>query len=161
MSQPNLPPPALPGISLLELGLLKRLYRTTALVAAFTGLMIWSRFSVPAALGWLVGVSLSLSMYWLLETTVTRFLAKENANPTGLVLASLGKMLGLVVVGVLLALGAKYRAINLLWVVGGVTLPHVVLVLKLVGRQVVAASNRAAPPRGSASRGAKDTPPGS
>jgi len=138
----------------LDIDFLHRLYRTTGIVVFIGALLIWENQGSAAGLGWIAGAVLCLGLYYLLELAVRRFIRAEEPNARGFVAASVGKLLVLLLVGVLLAWGARQRLINLIWVLVGFTVPHLVLLLKLAGQAVVAWSRAQEPAPGRKDGGA-------
>ncbi len=119
----------------LDLGFVHRVYRTTLILLLITTPIIWEAFHVGAALGWAIGVLLSLGVIVSVEWGVKQFV-QAGANS-----AATGKMAGLylikvLLIGLLLALAFYLRSHGLLslrWLLAGFPVPAAVVVLKLLG----------------------------
>lgn len=131
----------------LEIDFVHRVYRTTGVLAVLLGAMIWERFGPKAALGWLLGAVLSLAAVAVLEWSVCTFFRPGQHSAGKLLAVSLGKMLVMFGALVLAYVAATHKWLSLLWVLPGFALPHLVIVLKLVGRWVSLA--QASAPEGS------------
>jgi hypothetical protein len=134
------PSPLESSAGFLDTGFLRRVYRTSLIVAFLAGIFLWEGLGSRAALGFLSGVALSLLMLAGVEWAVRS--AIRSGRHTRIVLGSLLKLplvLGLLV---LLYLAARRGWINLIWVLVGFALPHGVLVLKLVGMKVLELSRQ-------------------
>lgn len=130
-------------VAFLDLSFISRVYRTTAILVVVLSLLLWETRGLPACLGLLIGTAVSLAMLWSLELGVRRFISPEQRSPGSLLGLSALKLLlvALVLVGAFLA--ARRGWVALLWVLVGFALPHVVLVLKLVGQKMNEAMNPA------------------
>jgi hypothetical protein len=127
------PPDPLAGI---DLAFIHRVYRTSGVLAVLSGLLIWERLRAPSALGWLLGSALSLLALAGVEWSVRRFVQPAAQSARSLAGTLLVKMLLIGVVMALAFAGALRGWISLPWVLAGFTLPHVVIVLKLIGQKL-------------------------
>jgi hypothetical protein len=121
------------------------------LLLAFLAMLAWGSFGPAAALGLMLGAGVSIGALALLEWSVRRHLRAGSKSAGALLGVSLLKMVGITVVLVLALLAAQRGWISLLWVLPGVVLPHMVVVLKFVGRKLTELNNeeagKSAPPR--------------
>lgn len=137
------PPRPVPA---LDLDFLPRVYRTSLVVAVLVGVFIWEGAGSRSAFGWWAGTALSLLGILGTEAAVRRFITPEAGSTRGLLGASCLKLFllgGLVIAVFWLALRGW---INPLWTLPGFALPHLVILLKLAGRRVLAMT-RPAPGR--------------
>lgn len=133
-------PPHLLGA--LDLDFLPRVYRTSLIVAVLVGAFIWEGAGTKSALGWTMGVALSVLGLLGTEMAVRRFINPEASSTRGLVGASCLKLVLLfsLVIGVFVA--ALRGWINPIWTLPGFMLPHAIILLKLAGRKVLALTRR-------------------
>jgi hypothetical protein len=117
----------------LDIGFVHRVYRTSVVLIVLGAAFIWETFRPPAAYGWLIGSTLSLLMLWGVEWTILRFINPQAQSARGLVGMLMLKLFGAAIVLGLAFFGAIKGWISLLWVLPGVALPHLVIVLKLLG----------------------------
>ena len=127
----------------LDLSFIHRVYRTTLILLVITTPLIWGRFHVQAALGWLIGALIALGLVASVEWSVRQYFRVAAGQGSG------GKMVGLyfakvVLVGALM-LGAfilrKNGWLSFRWLLFGFPLPALVVMLKFVGLQVRAATS--------------------
>jgi hypothetical protein len=128
--------PPIPGLTGLDLDFIHRTYRTSLILTAIGFPLLWEALSLRAGVGWLVGVLLSLAMLAGVEWTVRRYVRPETSSTRSMLGASAAKMLLAAGVLVLAFIAAQRGWLSLVWVLVGFMLPHVVIVLKLVGRMV-------------------------
>ncbi len=133
--QPELLPPVA-----IDLDFIHRIYRTSALLALFVGLLLWSSLGRSAALGWLIGCVLSLLLLAGVEWSVRRFIRPESRSPGSLLLVSLGKLLLFTVLLGLAFAGATKGWVALIWLLPGFSVCWVVTGLKFLGWKVLQAS---------------------
>lgn len=138
---PDTPPPVLPEVAFLDLTFISRVYRTTAILVVILGLLLWESRGLPACLGLLIGAAVSLSMLRSLEWGVRRFISPDQRSAGSLLGLSVLKLVLVAAVLVGTFLAARRGWVALLWVLVGFAVPHVVLVLKLVGQKVNEAMN--------------------
>ncbi|MCA1596784.1 MAG: hypothetical protein LC772_10235, partial [Chloroflexi bacterium] len=114
-----------------------RVYRTSGWVTALAALVCGSRWGTAAALGLAAGCVLSLCSLWVIASGVRRLIRPGVTDYRPLVLYGLASYPAL-----LLGLWAivESRVFNLPAVAAGVALPHLVIVLKIAGRNLVARS---------------------
>ncbi len=122
----------------LEIGYLRRVYQTTMVVWAVLGLLAFAHGGLRSALGFSLGVAITLGSLQTIEWTV-RFLFHPGMELTpgkiALLLNLKLPMLTLVLAGAVWA--AVSGAASLLALVGGITLVPAVIVLKAVGAWLV------------------------
>ena len=135
-----------PAPAPLDLGFIRRVYRTTAVVAVLVLIFVWEGLGPMAAWGWACGVVLSLAALAGTEWTVKYAVRRGKASTV--LAAMLLKLPILLGVGALLYYAASLGLINLIWVLPGFALPHVVLLLKLLGRRLNELSAAEANPGG-------------
>jgi hypothetical protein len=145
MSDPTAPqtsqePPAPEGLPGIDLDFLHRVYRTSLALVVIGGLLIWARFQEPAALGWLLGAGIGLTVLVSVEWGVRRFIRPGAQSAGALVLLSMAKILGIAVILGLAFVGAMRGWISLPWVLAGFTLPVAVVALKLLGQKLLQAT---------------------
>jgi Na+/H+-translocating membrane pyrophosphatase len=134
MSDEPSSPDWLPGLGL---DFLHRVYRTSAVLALLGLVLLWERFGRAAALGWLLGALLSLLALVGFEWTVRRFIRPEAQSVQSMLLANFAKLALIAGVLVLAYVAALNHWVSLLWVLPGFAMPHLVIILKLVGHKVV------------------------
>lgn len=128
-------PPPNPALTGLDLAFIHRVYRTTAILAVLAMVFLWEGLGPRAALSWALGVGLSLVGLGTTEWTVRRTVQSHKQSTILVALAVKFPLILLVLY--LLFLGAQRGWINLIMVLAGFALPHVVLSLKLLGRKVL------------------------
>jgi hypothetical protein len=122
-----------------------RVYRTSVLVAVVLGMAVWGRFGPPAAAGWAYGAALSVALLVGVEWSVRRFV-RAGAETLGPLVGF--SMLKLFVIsgGLFFAFYAATRGwLSLLFVLGGFSLPPLIILLKFAGRKL---ADAARPSRG-------------
>ncbi|MFN3649436.1 MAG: hypothetical protein ACK47B_07615 [Armatimonadota bacterium] len=126
------------GVELPGLGFdfLDRVYRTSLIVMLFGAMLLWSRSGPSAALGFNLGAGFSLVMIKMWEWAIRRFITPERRSKGAVALVMLLKVPVVALVLWLAYTGAQQGWISLVWVIAGFAVPHVVLVLKLVGRKL-------------------------
>ena len=125
---------------------LRRVYRTSAYTLLLLALMAWVKLGAPAALGLLVGGTLSLALLAGVEWTARGYLSPQPPPPRTMLLAGLAKTLG---IGVALAgifTAAMMGWVSVFAVLAGFAVPHAVAVLKLVGQKLRGVSAGGPPP---------------
>ena len=143
----------------LDLSFIHRVYRTTLILLAVTTPLVWARFHVQAASGWLIGALINLGIVASVEWSVRQYFRVAAGQGSG------GKMVGLYFLKVLLTgalmLGAfilrKNGWLSFRWLLFGFPLPLLVVILKFVGLQVRAATSGPLPGAGVAPRGERDS----
>lgn len=130
----------------LDLSFIHRVYRTGAILAALVAVLLWEAAGRGASLGWLVGAALSLLMLAGVEWSIKRFIQPDSRSTRGLLGALLAKMAGATLVLVLAFVAALKGWLSILWVLAGFAMPHMVIVLKLVGQKVRQAMDTTTPP---------------
>jgi hypothetical protein len=139
-----------------DLGFVRRVYRTSAIVYAIVALCVLAYAGVPAWLGLTAGVALALGSLRLIEWSVERFVAAvrgEQPAPRALLMLIAGAkylLLGLAIAAVVWA--AQLGVLDLPAFVGGIVLVHAVIALKAVGAWLVSADARRQTPDASKRR---------
>jgi hypothetical protein len=121
------------------LAFITRVYRTSLLVWAVMALLIGSRFGLASFIGLSIGAALALGSLRLIELTVRALVrpdAQVSTRQFTLVLFLKLPLLTVIMLGVVRAVMDGYA--NVFAFVGGVALVHAVIVLKAVGRWVIA-----------------------
>ncbi len=120
----------------LDLSFIHRVYRTSAILVLVLGLLLWESLGGPAALGLLIGAAVSLMMLAALEWAIRRFISPETRSPGTLLAVSVLKLV--VAAGILVGafLAAQRGWVSILWILVGFAIPHLVIVLKLIGQKV-------------------------
>jgi hypothetical protein len=131
-----------PGAFELDPTFISRVFRTAVVVTALGALVFCERFGLPAALGWTLGALVNLGSLRALEWTVRGFTTSGRASPT--LLAALSMLKLLVIIGILAGAFVAARAgrLSLIWVVPGFMMPHLVIVLKIVGLKLIEATRK-------------------
>lgn len=127
--------PDIPGPPALDMRFIRRVYRTSGVLAVLAALFLWEGVEPRSSASWLLGVGLSLLSLAATERTVRRTI--QTGKQSTILTAAAIKFPAIGIVLLLLFLGAQRRWVNLIWVLAGFALPHVVLVLKLVGQKVL------------------------
>lgn len=120
----------------LDFNFIRRVYRTSLVLAVLAGALIWEVCQMPAALGWATGSGLSLLMLAGVEWTVLRFIRPGVRSTRGLLGMLLLKLVGAAAVLGLAFAGAQKGWLSLLWLLAGFALPHTVIFLKLAGQKL-------------------------
>lgn len=120
----------------LDLHFIHRVYRTSAILVLILGLLLWESLGAPTALGLLIGAAVSLMMLAALEWAIRRFITPETRSPGTLLAVSALKLAAAagILIGAFLA--AQRGWVSILWILVGFAIPHLVIVLKLVGQKV-------------------------
>lgn len=129
------PPPGLFDPSLvMDRAMLHRVYGMSAALLVLGAFAVSQYFGRAGVLGWMIGGGLNLALLATVEWSVVRFISpgKKSLGPVALV--SLLKFVFVAVVLGLAMVGARQGIVSVLWLAGGFVLPHVVLVLKVLGR---------------------------
>ncbi|MBM3459229.1 MAG: hypothetical protein FJX77_11935 [Armatimonadetes bacterium] len=126
-TDPNLP---------IDLALLHRVYRMSAVLLMAGGILVWEPFGRPATVGLLLGGFLHLGLLLSLEWTVRRFVnpGQNSLRPLGIV--SLFKLIAAAGVLGLAAFLATRGWLSLPWLLIGFVVPHAVLGLKVLGKML-------------------------
>jgi len=112
----------------------RRVYRTSAVVAAIAALACWSRWRAPVALALLAGTAVFLVCLYLTERGVRTYIRPGAANYRRLLFYAA------IFYPLLLALLyplVTWRSFNLPAFGAGCILPNVIIVLKALGRRIV------------------------
>ncbi|MCC2668314.1 MAG: hypothetical protein K0Q72_785 [Armatimonadetes bacterium] len=120
----------------LDIDFIHRVYRTSLVLVLLGAVVLWEAMGPRASMGWLVGGSLSLLMLAGVEWSIRRFITPETQSPRGLLGMLLAKLLGAALLLALAFVAALKGWLALLWILPGFGLPHLVIVLKLVGQKV-------------------------
>lgn len=132
----------------LDPALFGRVFRTTAWVGLLVALYVHQQFGARATAGFLLGTAVSLAAVITLEWGVRRYVRAGSRSLAPLTAITFIKLL--VIAGVLTgaAFAARRGLLDLVWVLPGVMLPHLVGLLKVAGTWLVRAIG---PPDASAS----------
>lgn len=117
----------------LDENFIRRVYRTSAIVAVIFAVAAWSRWGLSCCLGLAAGVVIDLACLWTIEFGVRRFIRPGVRDYKQLLLFAGGMYPALIVAlwGVV-----HFRWVNVLALAAGIMLPNAVIVLKVLGRNL-------------------------
>jgi hypothetical protein len=121
-----------------DLSFLHRVYRTSAVLTFAGGIFVATRFGWSPALGFMIGAAISVLSLLTVEWTVRRYVASGGAAGRSVAATFMLKLPAIAGLLLLAGLAGKRGWVSLLWIVPGFALPHAVIVLKLLGRWLLA-----------------------
>jgi hypothetical protein len=123
----------------IDLDFIHRVYRTSTIVVALFGALAWERWGWQAAAGLGFGALLSLGLIAIGEWSVRRWVNPGAQSLKQLAKVTVAKLTAGFVLLLLAFVAAQQRWINaifLVFVLPGFALPHVILLLKLLGQKI-------------------------
>ena len=125
--------------------LLRRSYRTGAVVALLAALYGWAQAGSAGGWGVVFGYALSFFSLWTVHWMVQRMIRAKDGLSASVLLLFGGKQIVLLALLAGAAAGVVRGWMSPFWLLAGFTLLHLVIVLKLAGRALIAATERPGP----------------